>query len=62
MINPCPFCKSNFVALSGSSGNDWSALCLNCRAKTEHFTTQEKALKAWNNGSIYRQYSNLHNS
>ena len=56
----CPFCKSDFLALSWTRGNDfgndlWYAFCLNCHAHSEHFSTQEKALKAWNDGEIYRE-------
>ena len=62
-INQCPFCKSNFLALSWTGGNDlWYVLCLNCHAHSGYFSTQDKAIQSWNKGGIYRKYSNLHNS
>ena len=52
MINPCPFCKSNFIALS-LDDNKWSMVCVMCWAETKKFSTEVQAVNAWNEGRIH---------
>ena len=51
-LKPCPFCGGDAKVLPGSGiFNDqmlWVAICVECKAKSRDFWTQDEAIAAWN--------------